>query len=301
MTSSKIRSMTGFGRAEIESPLGRFTAEIKSVNSRFAEIKVYLPPAFGSLEPKLRDLLKKKIRRGKLDCRVRFQPAPGQIPEVRFNETVMADYLAQLRSFQEKHGLKGEPLALDTLLRLPGATEEAAEETDLDQYWGSIEEVARAALAQFQAEREREGAALAEHIREELQILRERRELVDRGKEQVVEKFRERLRARIEELESEIKGKLEPGRLEIETALYADRADIREELVRLEAHLDRLESIVDNEKDEPTGKALEFLLQEILREVNTTASKLRDLELVEHALAMKGAVERIREQIQNLE
>lgn len=293
--------MTGFGRSEAQTPLGHFGVEIKSVNSRFLEAKTFLPPSLSGLEPELRRLLQKRVRRGKVDCRVRYAPSADQARPAQFNEALIRDYARQLNELQREIAPETKNVKMETILRLPGAFEVPSETSDLEGFWGELRPVVEAALEQFDAEREREGQALRGQILDELVILRARREEVDAVKSAVVEKFRERLIGRIGELSEEVRGKLDPGRLEVEVALYADRCDISEELVRLEAHLNRLEELVEGRSAKGAGKALDFLLQEILREVNTTSSKLRDLEAVSAVLEMKGAIERVKEQIQNIE
>lgn len=292
--------MTGFGRAQVEDDLGRFTVELKSVNGRFHESRIGLPPGMAALEARLRGLLKGEVHRGKIDCRVRFAPAPGEAHRVRFNEPLIRDYLDRLRAIAGEAGLSGE-VSLDRILTLPGAVEPVEDEADLERYWPPLRRAAEAALEGFRAEREREGAALAEQIAAETRNLRERRERILAARDRTLARYRERLAARIAELEEQTGGRLDAGRLEIEVAMFADRADVSEEMVRLGAHLDRLEALTRNEKGGSAGKALDFLVQEILREVNTTASKLRDVDLMDDILEMKGAVERIREQIQNVE
>ena len=292
--------MTGFGRAQVAGPLGQFTVELKSVNSRFQEIRVHLPSSLSGLEPRLRELLKKEVRRGKIDCRVRFSLAPGNKPPIQFNEAAIQEYLRRLLAIGEKTGLKGE-VSLSMLLGLPGVLDVEEEETDWEECWKTLSEALRQALERFQSERAREGAALAKQIGEEIEALRERRAKIAEGKDQVARKYREKLMMRIAELEEQTRGKLEPGRLELEVAMFADRCDVSEELVRLEAHLNRLETLTGNQNGKPVGKDLDFVIQEIMREVNTTAAKVRDLDRSQEVLEMKSAVERIREQIQNIE
>jgi uncharacterized protein (TIGR00255 family) len=301
VSSTNLKSMTGFGRAEAQTPLGHFAVELKSVNSRFLEARALLPPALSGLEHELRMLLHARVRRGKLDCRVRFTPAPGQVRPAQFNEGVIRDYLQRLKELHSRLDMPPVSLGVEDLLRLPGALEAAGEDVDLDPYWEALRPVVESALSRFDDERAREGAATGEQMRRELELLRARRAEIEAVRPAVVERFRERLLARIAELSEEVRGKLDPGRLELEVALFADRSDISEELTRLEAHLRRLDELLANAKGAPVGKALDFLIQEILREINTTASKLREIEAVSAALEMKSAVERLREQIQNLE
>lgn len=293
--------MTGFGRAEAQTPAGHFGVEIKSVNSRFLEARAYFPPSLSGLEPELRNLLQKRVQRGKVDCRVRYTPAPGQARPAQFNEVLIRDYAQQLGALQGEIAPGRPEIGMDTILRLPGAFEVSSESNDLEPLWAELCPVVESALEAFDEERRREGEALKVQILEELALLRSRRASIDAVKSAVVDKFRERLLARIAELSEEVRGKLDPGKLELEVTLYADRCDISEELVRMEAHFDRLEDLVEGQGAKGVGKALDFLVQEILREVNTTSSKLRDLEAVSAVLDMKSAIERVKEQIQNLE
>ncbi len=300
MADFTLKSMTGFGRAEKETPLGRLGVELKSVNARFLEISISLPRELSALEGSLRNFLKSQIERGKVDCRVKFQPATGQARPVALNEALVGEYLERLRAIQSRMGLAGE-ITLQTLLVLPGVIAPPEDATDAEAYWPGLAETVAEAVARFNEERIREGNALARHLAEELALLRDAREKVLAGKDQALARYREKLSARIAELEEQTRGKLEPGRLELEVALYADRSDVSEELVRLESHLNRLEKLITAPAEKSVGKALDFLLQEILRETNTLAAKVRDLELANATLAMKGSIERIREQIQNIE
>ncbi|MBI3735567.1 hypothetical protein HY256_03530, partial [Candidatus Sumerlaeota bacterium] len=230
MHSHNLRSMTGFGAAQRETPLGRFSVEIKSVNSRFLEISVNLSREIASLEYPLRNLIKGEIERGKVDCRVKFEPALDQEVQVRLNEPVIMQYLQILRGIREKARVPGE-VTLDMILQLPGVAYPLEDNRDMEIFWKELEQVARTALAAYHQEREREGADLARHLMEEIAQLRASRAAVLPYKDQVTQRYREKLSARIAELEEQTKGKLDPGRLEMEVAMFADRADVSEELV----------------------------------------------------------------------
>ncbi len=300
MTSSALRSMTGFGTARRESAIGRMTVEIKSVNSRFLEISTSLPRELAAFEYPLRNLLKESIERGKVDCRVRFEPSPELASQVRLNEPAILQYLQTISRL--KHSLGDtEPPRVESVLGLPGVAMTAEDARDLETYWLELSETTRLALEAFHAEREREGADLAKHLLEEIEHLRRSRETILAGKDAILRRQREKLAQRITELEEQTKSKLDPGRLELEVAMFADRCDVSEELVRLEAHLNRFEELVTKSGGKPVGKAMDFLAQEILREINTTASKSRDLELATATLEMKSAIERAKEQILNVE
>lgn len=299
MPPANLRSMTGFGRAEGEGASGRFVVEVKSINSRFLEIKVFLPPGMGALESHLRALLGGRIDRGKIECRVRFLPKAGETHHAYFNEPLILKYIETLRALRQNAGL-AQDVSLDAVLQLPGAIEDIEENMDPDLYWPVLAETARAAIDELQSDRQREGAALAETLLNDLAELRRRHRAIMERRSAVIDRFREKLTARVAELQTEVRAALDRGRLELEVAMLADRLDVSEELSRLEAHLNRLEELIQNREGGAVGKALDFLVQEILREVNTTSSKLRDLDVVRETLEMKAAVERIREQVQNV-
>jgi uncharacterized protein (TIGR00255 family) len=192
-------------------------------------------------------------------------------------------------------------MSIMELANLPGVIDVAPIEYDQEEAGRELESVARQAIDALEREREREGAALGEQLNGLIRQMDGFVGHVDALKDAVVEKFRRRLSDRVNELQSEIKGPVEPGRVEMEVALYADRCDISEELVRLRAHLERAAALIGASGGEPAGKNLEFLTQELAREVNTICSKSRDTELTGLALEMKSTVEKIREQVQNIE
>lgn len=298
--TSNLKSMTGFGRYQHETSRGLYVVELRSVNNRFLDLSLSLPRELNFLESRLRRLFKGETARGKVDCRVRFTTGPDQQPEVRINRELASRYIEGLRSLQEA-GAGGESIPLNVLTGFPGVVEIVNAEYDEDQLWTELEGAVRPAIEKLNEERAREGQALAVQLRDLGARVTELVEAVDAIKDQVVTRYRERLGARIAELEDDTRGKLDPGRLEVEVALYADRCDLSEELVRLRAHIDRLGTLLANEKGEAVGKSLDFLIQEFGREINTICSKARDTDLTGHALEMKNCVESMREQIQNIQ
>lgn len=294
-----IQSMTGFGRAQAETAVGQFMVELRTVNNRFQDTSISLPRELGQFESLMRALLKQEIPRGKVDCRVRYTPIESQFPKVSLNLSLAEQYITQLKRLQEM-GLSGE-IRVEAVTSLPGVLEVAPAEMDEQVMWQALQDVARQAIAALNQERTREGRALGEQLHDLMVQLRGLVEQVDAQKHEVVQRYRERLTQRIEELEADIKTKLDAGRLEMEVALFADRSDISEELVRLRAHLDRLDALIKNEENAPAGKNLDFLVQELGREVNTIGSKVRETGITGMALEMKSIIERIREQVQNVQ
>lgn len=299
MAEFRLQSMTGFGRAQAQTAAGQFTVELQTVNSRFQDFNISLPRELGQFESALRAMIKEKIPRGKIDCRVRYTPGEAGQPQVTINLALARQYVERLAQLQAL-GATGE-LSLQALTSLPGVLEIKAAELNEQSILESIQAVAAQALEALQAERRREGQALGEALHEMMLQLRALVEEADKSKDEVVQRYRERLTARVAELEANIKTQLEPGRLEMEVALFADRSDVSEELVRLKTHLERFESLIQNKDGAPAGKNLDFLVQELNREVNTLGSKVRETKVTGLTLEMKSIVERIREQIQNVQ
>ena len=299
MTPFKLQSMTGFGRAQADTPLGQFSVELRTVNNRFQDISVALPRELGLFEAQLRGLLKQEIPRGKIDCRIRYTPAPEQQPQVTVNIGLARDYVLKLKQLQDL-GVGGE-LPVEVLITLPGVVEIRPAELDEQALWETLQGVVKQGMDRLRQERLREGAALGAQLQELTDQLRALLEEVEARKEEIVQRYRERLAARIAELEAEIKTHVDTGRLEMEVALFVDRGDISEEIVRLNAHLVRLEQLLTGDENTPAGKNLDFLVQELGREVNTIGSKVRDTSVVGQTLEMKSIIERIREQAQNIQ
>lgn len=295
----RLKSMTGYARVQAETALGQILVEVRTVNNRYADITCALPRELAILENAVRAQIKQQVARGKVDVRVRLATHEAGQTAVRLNEPLAAEYIAQIARLREM-GVEGE-LSLAFIAGLPGVLEVGAGDLDEEALWHALQPVLLQALDALDAERRREGAAIGEQLHElggELEQLIDR---VDSNCSVVVQKFRERLLQRIGDLLGEARDQLDPGRLEQEVALFADRADISEEIVRLRSHLARYRQLLAADDGQPVGKNVDFLLQEFNREVNTICSKSRDTELTAIGLEMKSVVERMREQIQNVE
>lgn len=297
--STNLRSMTGFSRARRDTPHGQFSVELRSVNNRFHDASVSMPRELASLEMRLRALLKARISRGKVDCRVRCAFTDKAQPQVQINMPMAHAYIARLHEL--RNAAHADQIPLELIAGLPGVMEVIPPELDEEVLWQSLAMAVDEALDAFDRDRAREGAALGEQLVDLGRQLRECVAAIVLRKEEVVANMRVRLRQRIAELEDEIKSRIDPGRLEMEVAMFADRADISEEIVRLVAHLDRYDALINGSGEESAGRALDFLLQEMGREVNTIMSKSRDTALSGAGLEMKSILEKIREQIQNIQ
>lgn len=290
-----IRSMTGFGAAEGQVGEAQVAVEVRSVNHRFFNPSIKLPSEFARFEGDVRETLRRSVTRGHvtLFARISREQSAGRIDEARF-----AAYVQQLRDLQQRYGLD-QTLDVGTILRLPevlGSQENAAEPTG-DA--AELVEIVSRAVAAMDAMRIAEGARLCTYIEERLQLIADGVErIAARAPQRLVEQ-RDRLRQAVQELAGGVA--LDEQRLAQEIAILADRLDVSEEIARFRSHLEAFRTTLRNAPADGVGKRLGFLLQELLREANTTGSKANDAVILQDVLAIKEELERIREQVENLE
>jgi uncharacterized protein (TIGR00255 family) len=290
--------MTGFGRAVAEGDGSRVEVEVKGVNHRFLDVKLRLPPEIGSHEPDLRSRVQGVVGRGRIDVTVTLVStrAPGYRLEV--NRGLIAEYLKEMRALQREFRLKGA-LGVEALVTLPGALSVRPEEASAGSgALGLVERALDGALEAYDSMRTQEGARLAEALRAHLRSIEEAVEAIEAEARGLPEAYARRLRERVAVLVQE-RG-LDDQRLAQEVALMAGRVDITEELVRLRGHVRQIRDALEG-ADGRVGKTLDFLMQEMNREANTISSKAESLPICQAALAIKSEVEKIREQVQNLE
>lgn len=300
VASSYIRSMTGYGRATFEDG-ERVTAEIRAVNGRFLKLSVKVPGRYGALEDRIKTLLADNgIKRGSIDISVFFESGNGDAGSYQINETAVKNYVFQARSLAKKFKMK-DGITLASLLPLPDAVKRLDHEDDIELVWARAKNAVSAALADFNAMREREGLALAADVRVQLARLGEHRAAIIAAAPEALNAAMQRFRDRIVKLldQSNVTVPLNPDVLERETVLFADRTDISEELARLWSHFEQMEASLSGGGE--TGKKLDFLTQELFRETNTIGSKAQDERITHRVVEMKGLIEKIREQVQNLE
>jgi uncharacterized protein (TIGR00255 family) len=293
-----IRSMTGFGRAEASADGFVVTVEARSVNHRHLDVAVRVPRALAALESDARKLVAGRLERGRVDVTVALGQAPERAPsQVRADAALAAEYVAQARALAEALGLAAEvPLAW--VLERPGVVRvEEVDPPDAPTVWPVLADALARAVDALVAQRTTEGGALAAELHAQAAALEsEIVEITARAPAAAArreERLRERLRALVGSLE------VDESRILIETAAWAEKTDVTEELTRLRTHLAELRAMLD--KGGPLGRPLDFLVQELNREVNTIGSKADDLEVSQRVLAAKGIIEKLREQIQNLE
>lgn len=289
-------SMTGFARNE--ATIGGETAviEVSSVNHRFLDLSFRLPSPWTVLEPALRDIVKGMVSRGKVFVSVRYRRSLGMAPPVRLDADRARSYIEAARELMHLMS-STDSLSLDALISLDGVMAPLEEEIDLAYIQEQLGAALAGALVQLNEVRSKEGAALVADIEAHLHSLACMIDKVERRAPDILSLYEEKLRQRIADINAEVGMKEE--RLSMEVAMMADRMDVSEELVRFRAHLVHAKDILAS--GAPVGRDMNFLVQEMQREANTMSSKLRDVEVSRDAIEIKTAIEKIREQIQNLE
>ncbi len=293
-----LLSMTGYGESQTQEDRLAVSVEVRCINSRYLKLSVRSTDGYGPLEPKIEAVVRERIRRGTIQVNVRIERA-ASAEDYRLNEDVLDGYRIQLKRIQEAWG-NHQPIDPQQLLLLPGVVDEATRGAeDASREWPVVEQTLLRALDGLDAMRRGEGTAMAADLTANLDGIRAALSKVDQRAPQVVEAYRTRLNDRIGKVLAELNATLEPADILKEVSLFADRSDISEEIVRLRSHLDQFREIMDSA--EPSGRKLDFLTQEMVREGNTIGSKANDVEIARHVIEIKSAVERIREMIQNVE
>lgn len=289
-------SMTGFGRGEVTTEVGTIVVEMKTVNHRYLDIAIRAPKEFSSLEENIRSIIRQALARGRVDVFVRFTPSLEQAPTVTVNLALAKAYLAQVQALQEEVELAGQLTPRD-LLELPQVVRLDEPVLDPELLHVPLVEVVQAALAKLTEMREQEGLRLVTDMRERLATLAELLVAVAERSPEVVAEYRQKLILRLQDMLPE--GVIDEARLAQEVALLADRACITEEIVRLRSHFAQFESLL--KRKEAIGRQLDFLVQEMNREINTIGSKANDAKIAQIVVEMKSELEKIREQTQNIE
>ncbi len=291
-----IRSMTGFGRFETTVKDTTYTVEIKSVNHRFFEFSVRTPRGYAFLEEKLKSFFSKRISRGKVEVFVGIEGGARSTGSIRVNELYTDGYVAALRQLKKRYALAGRISVRDVasqsdvfLTERPSIQEE--------DVWAAVEQTAEEAVLAFLNMREREGVRLAADVNGRCDHILELVSFVEQRSPETVIRYRERLEQKIREVLQDTH--IDEQRVLTETAIFADKVAVDEETVRLKSHISQLRSMLNS--DEAVGRKLDFVVQEMNREANTIGSKAQDIEVAHTVVSIKAEIEKIREQIQNIE
>lgn len=291
-----IRSMTGYGRDQQTVGGLDITVEIRSVNHRYFEYSSRLPRAYGFLDEKLKSYLQTGISRGKVDVSVWIETTDTPVSGVSVNHPLAEAYLAAFRELCERYDLKDDVTAT-TLARQADVLSVHTVPADEDAVWEAVRQVAQTALQKFLRMRETEGEKLRADVLARADAILCAVDFVDERSPQTVQEHMDKVTSRMREL---LDGAgVDEQRLLTEAALFADKIAVAEETVRLRSHIDQLRGMM--EQNEPVGRKLDFLVQEINREANTIGSKSQDVALARTVVDMKSEIEKIREQIQNIE
>lgn len=293
-----LLSMTGFGEARVDQDGLVVSAEVRAINNRYFKLSLRTGDGYNSLEGEIETLVRQRVKRGTLqvELRVHRQRAAD---EYRLNGTALAAYREQLEHLHKLWHVN-EPVRVEALLELPGVVEEQEEAPSVvEQRWPAIRAALEGALTNLERMRTEEGRNMAADLASNCAIIGAELAQVEVRAPQVVAAHRARLTERMQKLLAEHRVGLEPTDLLREVALFAERSDISEEIVRLKSHLEQFASIMD--LPESSGRKLEFLTQELFREANTIGSKANDVEIARRVIEMKTAIEKIREMIQNVE
>lgn len=293
-----IKSMTGFGRAEYTDGKRNITIEIRSVNHRYCDISVKMPRRYSFVEDKIKKAIKETANRGKIEVSVLMENLTEADTVVKLNTAVAEQYYENLLALKEAFGMEGE-ITLEYLASLPDVLKAIPDVEDEEEITNAILTPVREAAANLDSMRAVEGVKLAEDILGRGQVIEGYVKAIEARAESVPKEYTEKLRNRIQEL---IGGSVEvpEDRILVEAAIFADKCNIDEELTRLYSHITQLGMIINSET-EADGKKLDFLVQEMNREANTIGSKANDLEITNYVLKLKAEIEKIREQVQNVE
>ena len=289
--------MTGYGRGSVAGDNFSASVDLKTVNNRFLDIHLRIGGELSALEPSIKKRISSRLSRGRVDAAVTFERTSQIAYEL--NRPLIAGYVGALREMQQEFQIAGE-VDINVVARLPGALQPARDALDETMVEG-IERALDDALTELERMREQEGAALQNEMRERLDKIEALIPVIEAAAGGLAETYRERLQKRIGELlnrETQLI-ELDHARMAQEIAYLADRSDVSEEMVRLKSHLQQFREALNSSHE--TGKMLDFLLQELNREANTTLSKSTELAIKEAALGIKAEVEKLREQVQNVE
>lgn len=293
-----MKSMTGFGRGAASGDGFAVGVEIKTVNNRYLDIHLRAPQELNAIEMDIRKRVKARLSRGRVDLNISFDRT-GADATYQINQSVVSAYVDALREIQRQFNLSGD-IDVTSIARLPGALSSPRDEMN-QEIVGAIESAIEQALDSLEQMRGAEGAALAGEMRSRLEKIEAAIPTIESAADGLIESYRQRLHKRITELLAREGQAIEvdTARLAQEVAYLADRSDITEELARLKSHVDQFRETIDSADE--VGKRLDFLLQEFNREANTVLSKSTEIPIKEAALAIKAEVEKLREQVQNVE
>ncbi len=291
-----IKSMTGFGRSEIVKGNRKISVEIKSVNHRYLEAGIKMPKKLNVFESRMRDLLKKYATRGKIDIFINYEDDSESQVNLKFNQNIADEYMAIFNNMSEKYNLKND-MTVGGLARFPEVITMDEVQEDEEELWHFIEEAMKAALEQFVNTRILEGENLKKDLLGKLDHMEELVAFVEKRSPEIMKEYRSKLESKVKELLGDTT--IDESRIATEVIIYADKICVDEETVRLRSHIEHARKCLN--EDGGIGRKMDFIAQEMNREANTTLSKANDIEISNAAIDLKTEIEKVREQIQNIE
>lgn len=291
-----IRSMTGFGRCEVSDEQYKFTVEMKSVNHRYLDINMRMPKKFGYFESGIRNLLKNHIQRGKVDLFITFEDFSEKNVSLKYNSEIAGEYMKYLHRMAEDFSLEND-IRVSSLSRYPEVLVMEEQDVDEKEIWSLLQKAVEGAAKQFVESRIQEGENLKKDLTEKLDGILELVSLVEERSPQVLNEYRLRLEEKVKELLEDTQ--MEESRIAAEVVIFADKICVDEETVRLKSHVENMKKVL--ETGDGIGRKLDFIAQEMNREANTILSKANDLEVSNAGIDLKTEIEKVREQIQNIE
>lgn len=291
-----VKSMTGFGRACKEVDGYVITVELKSVNHRYFDFSSRCPRQYGFIDDKIKSFVNSKVARGKIDCYVGIEALNTESADVVVNNTLASAYVKALKEISTNYDLK-EDFGASTVARFPDVLIVKKADEDEDKIWQLVKTVAEEAIDKFTQMRCVEGRKMYDDVYSRSQFILDTVSFIEERSPQTVKEYNDKLFERVHELLGDVT--LDESRILQEVAIYADKVAVAEETVRLRSHIAQLREFISS--DEPVGRKLDFLVQEINRETNTIGSKCNDVEIAKKVVEVKAEIEKIREQIQNIE
>lgn len=291
-----VKSMTGFGRCEVSEGSRKMTVEMKSVNHRYLDVNMKMPKKLNFFDASIRSLLKTYIQRGKVDLFITYEDTAETNFSLKYNQELAGEYLRYLQQMAENFGLEND-IRVSTLSRYPEVLSMEEVQMDEEELWNLLEKALKGACEQFVETRIKEGENLKKDLLEKLDEMLVNVDYIAERSPEIIGEYRKKLEDKVKELLADVH--IEESRLATEVTIFADKICVDEEIVRLRSHVEHTKATL--EAGGAVGRKLDFIAQEMNREANTILSKANDLQVSNHAIELKTEIEKVREQIQNIE
>ncbi len=291
-----IKSMTGFGRGEYSDGQRKFTVEMKAVNHRYLDVSVKMPKKLNFFDATIRNLLKEYMQRGKVDLYITYEDLSEQTVSIKYNEQVAASYLQYLKEMADTFSLEND-IRVSSLSRYPEVFTMEEQEIDEEGIWKGLESAIRSAAEAFVESRVKEGANLKADLLDKLDGMLSLVAFIEENSPKIIDEYKAKLQAKVHDLMED--NRIDENRLLMEVTLFADKICVDEEIVRLKSHIEMVRNTLV--EGGSIGRKLDFIVQEMNREANTILSKSTDLEISNRGIELKTEIEKVREQIQNIE